>query len=59
MFAGRHVLGSTEGAILELTPQDGSVLNSFKTKANFTITPAYKDGALYFMSIDGVLVAVK
>lgn len=59
MLAGRLVLGSTEGVILELNPQDGNVLNSFKTKANFTITPAYKDGALYFMSIDGVMVAVK
>ena len=59
IVSGHLVLGSTEGTILELNPQDGNILNSFKTRANFTITPAYKDGTLYYMSTDGVLVAVK
>lgn len=59
MVAGRLVLASSLGEIAELNPLNGEFLNRIKTKEQFLITPAYKDGTLYFYSNGGDIYALK
>lgn len=58
MVAGRLVLASSVGEIAEFSPQNGDVLGRIKTKEQFLITPAYKDGSLYFYSNGGDVYAL-
>jgi outer membrane protein assembly factor BamB len=59
MVAGHLVLASSKGDIVELNPLDGAVLNKLKTNEEFLISPAYKDGVLYYFTNQAHLVALK
>lgn len=59
MVAGHLVLASSTGQIGEYDPSNGNLLRAIKTKEQFLISPAYKDGTLYFYSNQGDIYALK
>lgn len=59
MVAGRLVLGSSKGQIIEVNPQDGTILNTISGRGQFFIPPISVDGVVYFYANDGDIVALK
>lgn len=59
MVAGRLVLGSSKGQIIEVNPQDGTILNTIAARGQFFIPPISVDGVVYFYDNDGDIVALR
>lgn len=55
---GRVYVGSEDGTLYCLHPDDGSVLWSFSTLASIVSTPAYFEGRVFVASRDGYLYAL-
>lgn len=59
MVAGRLVVASSNGTILELNPQNGDVLNEIETKQSFYLAPIVANGTVYLYSNNNKLFALQ
>jgi len=60
VFAGgRLIIASTKGRVLEIDPQTGKILNSFKTEDGVVVTPIVANNTLLLLTEEGELIAYR
>ena len=59
MAGNRLILAGTDGLVLEFDPKDGTQLARWSVKNTVSIPPVVANGALYFLTEDGSLLAYR
>lgn len=59
MGGGRLILTGTNGKVIEFDPKTGKETTKWKTKENIKTAPIIANGALYFLSESGNLIAYR
>ena len=59
LAGGRLILAGTDGAIIEIEPDSGKIINQWDAGKTIAISPIVAGGVLYLLSEDGTLSAYK